>query len=239
MARPKKIGLEYFPLDVDMDSDEKVAYVISRHGFISFGLLVKLYMEIYSRGYYIVWDERQRYLLTHKLNIDADYTETVVSACINEGIFDKNLFFEYSVLTSHGIQCRYLQSTGRRAVKMATEICLLDADEIRGAKVEFVSTRLTKNPVSDDKNGVSVDINPNYCENTEKEFPQHNCSRNPSFDSRNPSFDSRNPVSVNNNPVSDDKNGVSVDITSAEMPQSKVNNNNYIYNNILNNNNIK
>ncbi len=148
MARPQKAGLEYFPLDVDIDSDERVEYVIAKHGFQAFGILIKLLMEIYRQGYYIAWTERQRYVFSKRVNVDSMYTETVVSAYINEGIFEKKLFDEYGILTSHGVQARYLQASGRRVeVEFIEEFCLLDRKKLpKMPKISFSKVSVCNNP---------------------------------------------------------------------------------------------
>ena len=148
MARPQKAGLEYFPLDVDIDSDERVEFILAKHGFQAFGILIKLLMEIYRQGYYIAWTERQRYVFAKRVNVDSMYTETVVSAYINEGIFDKNLFDQYGILTSHGVQTRYLQASGRRVtVEMIEQFCLLDTKELpKQPKISFIDVSACKNP---------------------------------------------------------------------------------------------
>ena len=43
MARPQKEGLDYFPFDVDMDQDDKVALIEAKHGITGFGVVVKLF----------------------------------------------------------------------------------------------------------------------------------------------------------------------------------------------------
>lgn len=148
MARPQKAGLEYFPLDVDIDSDERVEYVIAKHGFQAFGILIKLLMEIYRQGYYITWTERQRYVFSKRVNVDSMYAETVVSAYINEGIFEKKLFDEYGILTSHGVQARYLQASGRRVeVEFIEEFCLLDRKKLpKTPKISFSKVSVCNNP---------------------------------------------------------------------------------------------
>ena len=148
MARPQKAGLEYFPLDVDIDSDERVEYVIAKHGFQAFGILIKLLMEIYRQGYYITWTERQRYVFSKRVNVDSMYTETVVSAYINEGIFEKKLFDEYGILTSHGVQARYLQASGRRVeVEFIEEFFLLDRKKLpKTPKISFSKVSVCNNP---------------------------------------------------------------------------------------------
>jgi hypothetical protein len=46
MARPKKIGLEYFPLDCQMD--DKVEMLEAEHGLEGFAVYVKLLQAIYQ-----------------------------------------------------------------------------------------------------------------------------------------------------------------------------------------------
>lgn len=58
LARPQKEGLEYFPLDVDMDQDDKVALIEAQHGLVGFGVVIKLLMKIYKHGYFYEWTEK-------------------------------------------------------------------------------------------------------------------------------------------------------------------------------------
>lgn len=164
MARPQKAGLEYFPLDVDIDSDDRVEFILAKHGFMAFGILIKLLMEIYRQGYYIAWTERQQYVFAKRVNVDSMYTETVVSAYINEGIFDKELYEKYGILTSHGIQTRYLQASGRRVtVEIIQQFSLLDLEKLpKTPKITFTDVSVCKNPSfrihNDDGNGDNCDI---------------------------------------------------------------------------------
>ena len=148
MARPQKAGLEYFPLDVDIDSDDRVEFILAKHGFMAFGILIKLLMEIYRQGYYIAWTESQQYVFAKRVNVDSMYTETVVSAYINEGIFDKELYEKYGILTSHGIQTRYLQASGRRVtVEIIQQFSLLDLEKLpKTPKITFTDVSVCKNP---------------------------------------------------------------------------------------------
>jgi len=171
LARPQKAGLEYFPLDVDIDSDDRVEFILAKHGFMAFGILIKLLMEIYRQGYYIAWTERQQYVFAKRVNVDSMYTETVVSAYINEGIFDKELYEKYGILTSHGIQTRYLQASGRRVtVEIIQQFSLLDLEKLpKTPKITFTDVSVCKNPSfrihNDDRNGDNCNI-------TSAEIPQ-------------------------------------------------------------------
>ena len=51
MARPVKEGLEYFPLDCDIDQDDKVALIEAQHGIKGFGVVIKLLMKKIGRAH--------------------------------------------------------------------------------------------------------------------------------------------------------------------------------------------
>ena len=176
MARPQKSGLEYFPLDVDIDNDEKVAYVISRYGFQAFGLLIKILMNIYHDGYYMMWTERQQYLFSFKLNVDSELAKTIVSAYINEGFFDRNIYEKYGVLTSHGIQTRYLQAVGRRSqVRIAREYCLFSPEECsKIANVDYYSVNVSNNSVIVNNN--HAETYKNQAKSTQSKVKESNIS---------------------------------------------------------------
>ena len=70
MARPQKTGLDYFPLDVDIDQDDKVAIIEAQHGIVGFGIVVKLLMKIYDTGYFYEWTEREQILFSNRVNVN-------------------------------------------------------------------------------------------------------------------------------------------------------------------------
>jgi glutamine synthetase type III len=114
MARPKKDGLDYFPLDVDIDQDDKVIIIIAKYGMEGFGILVKLMMEIYKNGYYYNWTEREQLVFSSRVNVNINTIQNVVNDCIKWGLFNEDMFNSHQVLTSKGIQSRYLLATSRR-----------------------------------------------------------------------------------------------------------------------------
>ena len=135
MARPRKEGLDYFPLDTDIAEDEKVLYLESETGLEGFGIYVKLLATIYRNNYYMMWTETQLGIYSRRFFVDKNTLSTVVSVCKNIGLFDENLFEKYRILTSHGIQNRYLLALERRStVEMIDEFCLLDKEKISKSK---------------------------------------------------------------------------------------------------------
>ena len=163
MARPQKIGLDYFPFDVDAASDPKIRYISGKHKLVGFGILVHLLMEVYRNGYYAEWGEMQRFAFSDTVNVDINTISTVLNDCIYAEIFDKNLYEKYSILTSHGIQARYLQACERRKeIFIIKDFFLVDNVEKKIlSKITFQNVPQTlKCRINDNSNGVNVDNNP-------------------------------------------------------------------------------
>ena len=141
MARPTKRGLEYFPLDVDMEADSAVAFVEAKHGLEGYAVFVRLLQRIYRDGYYLAWDDRELYIFARSVAVPVDRVAAVVDDCLSERLFDLELFKKYGVLTSRGIQSRYVSATGRRAgVEMQEELLLLDKKTITSSHITVIDT---------------------------------------------------------------------------------------------------
>ena len=135
MARPIKQGLEYFPLDVDMDQDDKITLIEAQHGLIGFGIAIKLLMKIYNNSYFYEWTEKEQLLFSKRVNVDINEVNVVINDLIKWGFFDKKLFKVEKILTSKGIQVRYLMASNRRqTVKILKEYLLLDTETVNAYK---------------------------------------------------------------------------------------------------------
>lgn len=137
MARPQKVGLDYFPLDVDIDQDDKVALIEAQHGILGFGIIIKLLMKIYSEGYFYNWTEKEQILFSRRVNVDINTINAIIEDCSKWGIFSSELLKKYKILTSKGIQVRYFEATNRRQkVEVIKEYlllgksCLKDFDKV-------------------------------------------------------------------------------------------------------------
>ena len=106
MARPQKLGLDYFSLDISLD--DKVELMEAKCGIEGFAILIKLWQKIYANGYYIDWKEDNAILFSRKINVEVTLVNSVIEECFNREIFDYNLYDNYKILTSSGIQKRYL-----------------------------------------------------------------------------------------------------------------------------------
>jgi hypothetical protein len=112
LARPQKDGLDYFPLDTEMD--DKVKLIDAKFGVTGFGVLVKIWQIIYDSGYYIKWTEKELLLYKTRINADINLINDVINECLRWGIFNNELYETYSILTSSGIQKRFFEATKRR-----------------------------------------------------------------------------------------------------------------------------
>ena len=153
MARPVKEGLEYFPLDCDIDQDDKVALIEAQHGIKGFGVVIKLLMKIYKNGYFYEWTEKEQLLFSKRVNVDINEVNVIINDLIKWNFFNEELFRSKKILTSNGIQKRYLAAVGRRQkVKILKEYLLLDDETINVYKNLVI---VDINPSSE---GVNVDI---------------------------------------------------------------------------------
>ncbi len=159
MARPQKDGLDYFPLDVDIDQDDKIQLIEAQFGVIGFGIVIKLLMKIYKEGYFYEWTEKEQLLFSRRVNVDINQVNDVISECLKWGLFDQKLYEEYHILTSKGIQRRYMEAVSRRKqVVIINEFFLLDP--FKYTNIVFVNINLdndNNNTLSDEVNDV---INP-------------------------------------------------------------------------------
>jgi len=132
VARPIKEGLDYFPLDVDIDQDDKIALIEATHGLEGFGVVIKLLMKIYDNSYFYEWGEKEQLLFSRRVNVDINSINDIINDCLKWGIFSNELYEKHQILTSTGIQRRYLEAvTRRKRVKIVNEYLLLTQKEVK------------------------------------------------------------------------------------------------------------
>lgn len=127
MARPIKQGLEYFPMDVGFLSDIKVRRVLRAGGCEGLYILLWFFDTIYKdEGYFLRYDEEVRFMAADTMGLEEEKVQLVVDKATEVGLFDGEIYKNYSILTSKGIQRRYLMATLRRKeVQVLTELVLV------------------------------------------------------------------------------------------------------------------
>lgn len=117
LARPRKDGLDYFPLDADFFEDEKIRILKARYGADGIILYIYLLCRIYKHGYYMKVNEDFEYLISDDLKMSPDKVKQVLTFLLSRSLFDNTLFQSDAVLTSAGIQRRFQLAVKERAKK--------------------------------------------------------------------------------------------------------------------------
>src|SRR5262245_47672081 len=109
MGRPLKTGLDYFSLDVDIFSDEKIQVIAVKFGEFGELILIKLLTRIYRNGYYLKWDEETAATFANSAgkSVTIDLVNNVIEEATRRNFFNLRLYSHYKVLSSSGIQKRY------------------------------------------------------------------------------------------------------------------------------------
>lgn len=119
MARPKKKGLDYFPLDVDIFEDDKLFDVQNKYGPLGEIIYIRLLCLVYKNGYYYRFDNPDKLAALIIKSIgnrwvrDKKTVTDVISYLAECNLFSAELM-SYNILTSRSIQMRYLTATERR-----------------------------------------------------------------------------------------------------------------------------
>ena len=157
MARPGKEGLDYYPLNADFMSDIKVRRLIRSFGSKSIGVVIALLGMIYGdKGYYILLNDDVAFIISEQTLEDEDLVNQIINKLIEIEFFDKNLYEKHRVLTSKGIQKRFISATERRKdVNLITKYNLVNVDNNSSSDV----VNVYNNPVNVDNNSSSDVVN--------------------------------------------------------------------------------
>lgn len=130
MARPIKQGLSYFPFDVSFFSDRKVRKIIRGCGPGSPTILICLLCNIYEdQGYYILWDEELPFDIADTVGVSEGAVKELIKKAVDVDFFDKEMFEKEHILTSRGIQSRFIESTRKRKdVTIKKEYWIISGD---------------------------------------------------------------------------------------------------------------
>lgn len=124
MARPRKMGLDYFPLDTDFLNDNKIRILKARYKNDGVIMYLFLLAEIYrsDNGYYIQVDDDFEYILSDQLFMDINKVKQVLNFLLKRSLFNDKLFSSDKVLTSAGIQRRWQLAKKEAARKTPVKV---------------------------------------------------------------------------------------------------------------------
>lgn len=151
LARPRKTGLDYFPLDCNAGIDDEIELIEAEYGLEGFAIYIKLLQKIYKSGYYIEWTEKEQLQFSKRVNVDINRVNACIMTFTKWGLMNKTIFEEYQVLTSKGIQKRFLLAIDKRtSCEMYKEYLLLEEIEVNAYKNLVIACKTHHN----------ADINP-------------------------------------------------------------------------------
>lgn len=135
MARPQKVGADYFPKDTHFYEDDKVRLLRAEFGAKGMYLLDYILCDLYGKdGYYTKWDKVKCYLVSDGAGCGCspNFVEEFISGCIRYSFFDERAFNEFGIITSPGIQRRFVRMLNSRdKFTFIEEYFLLDINDIQ------------------------------------------------------------------------------------------------------------
>lgn len=150
----KRIDFAGWSVDI-FSNDTKIDKLLDACGWKGFGVYFYLCMMAYGgEGYYYEWCYELCASTARKMGggMSAKTVREAVNCCLQIGLFDKGAFDRWQILTSRGIQTRYLvvlKSNKRAGTKIYNEYWLLDKNDRDYRGVIFVP----KNGENDDSHG--------------------------------------------------------------------------------------
>ena len=135
MARPKKKGLDYFPKNVDFYHKQINRIIYNEHGIYALVLYDFILCYIYeNEGYYMVIDRAFWSIVKDGIGLDKETAGKLLEAIIDNDIFDRELYENYSVLTSAEIQKIYLIAKRKKSDVIDEKFYLLEDEEVSDTK---------------------------------------------------------------------------------------------------------
>lgn len=146
-GRPKQ-GIDYAGWSVNIfDGDTKIDKLLDAQGWIGWSIYFYLCQMAYKfDGYFYRWSYDDSATTARRMGggIRSETVKATVGACFQIGLFDKRLFEESAILTSRGIQRRFLAAIqGRRVRAVIADYWLLDDEESKGLEKYAKDSSLT------------------------------------------------------------------------------------------------
>lgn len=127
MARPTKLGLDYFPHDTHTDQDTALALVEAEFGLEAYAVYFKLLEFIYSQGYAIPWGPDECLLFAKRIGafgVSSRISE-IIKGLVRRSLFDGRVLNSFQILTSASIQARWLEAKRKKVEDIDKRIRLV------------------------------------------------------------------------------------------------------------------
>lgn len=131
-------GINWFPLETNLLTDDDKIFDLmdgstDDDAFADFGRYVAMMSRVYREGPALQVGRRMARRMAHDLGLDARGFEDFVGRCVDAGLLSRRLWEGEHVITSRGIQMRWIRAKARsKSQGLPAEFSrwsLLDADE--------------------------------------------------------------------------------------------------------------
>jgi hypothetical protein len=154
VPRPVRDGVTYWTREVGLRRDDKVKLIKAEFGIKGVYIYEEILNAIYEdKGYYKQWDEDACFLMSEGVGdvCTPKLIAEVVRRCVKRSLFDERVFNVFGVLTSAGVQKRYLMivSKYRKEIPVLKKYWLLNKEDIPDGtfnKLAFIEDKSTDNP---------------------------------------------------------------------------------------------
>lgn len=168
MARPLAKAIDYFPFDVHFFEDPKLRLIKGEFGLKGVITTIYLLCEVYGgEGYYVKFGDEERFLLADKIGgeVSPNFISEVLGGCLRRGIFDRAVYEMSGVLTSKGIQRRYVRAVSTRTeIRVESAYWLLDSSNADDVP-EWIVPKIKINGIVLQRNKVDLQNNESEKEN--------------------------------------------------------------------------
>lgn len=190
MARPRKKGLEYFPFDIDLFEDDKIFDVQNEYGPLGEVIYIRLLCLVYRNGYYYRFDSIDKLAAMMIKSIgnrwakDKKTVKEVILYLAKINLFSSELM-QSNVITSRGIQERYLSAVERRQSTIE-EYSLLEKNDIHEGFKSVPENKVSVAETLDNVTETSVNVSSNATKESKGKKSKENESRGEESSSAQP-----------------------------------------------------
>ena len=167
MARPTKLGLDYFPHDTHTDEDTALQLLEAEFGLDGYAVYFKLLESIYAQGYAKQWGEDECLLFAKKMGaVTVPKLSEIIKGCIRRSLFDEGVYNLFQILTSKAIQQRWLEAKRKDVSAIDPKVCLIEqtakgvSSPRKNDKNEEKGVFAAKAPVNAAKTPVNAETTP-------------------------------------------------------------------------------
>lgn len=167
MARPTKLGLDYFPHDTHTDEDTALQLLEAEFGLDGYAVYFKLLESIYAQGYAKQWGEDECLLFAKKMGaVTVPKLSEIIKGCVRRSLFDEGVYNLFQILTSKAIQQRWLEAKRKDVSAIDPKVCLIEqtakgvSSPRKNDKNEEKGVFAAKTPVNAAKTPVNAETTP-------------------------------------------------------------------------------